>query len=136
MRLYPPAYALGRLAESEVTIGGYRIPAGSIILLSPWATHRRPDLWPDPGRFDPSRFDPAAEAGRPRYAYVPFAGGVRGCIGSHFAMVEAVVAVATLISRFELDAEADEVPLSTDITLRPTAPVRCRIRRRPPMEPR
>ena len=82
MRLYPPAYGLGRLAEHEVTISGYRIPAGSIILLSPWATHRRPDLWPEPQRFDPARFEPAAEQDRPRYAYFPFAGGLRGCIGA------------------------------------------------------
>jgi cytochrome P450 len=130
VRLYPPAYALGRLAESDVIISCHRIPAGSIILLSPWATHRRPDLWPEPERFDPSRFDPGAEAGRPRYAYFPFAGGVRGCIGGHFAMTEAVIAVATLIRRFEVVAESAEVPLSTDITLRPAAPVRCRVRRR------
>ena len=71
MRLYPPAYALGRLAETDVTIGGHRIPAGSIVLLSPWATHRRPDLWPEPERFDPSRFDPDAEAGRPAVRLLP-----------------------------------------------------------------
>ena len=127
MRIYPPAYALGRLAETEVTIAGYRIPTNSIVLLSPWATHRHPDFWPQPERFDPRRFEPDAEAGRPRYAYYPFAGGVRGCIGWHFAMTEAVIAIATLLSRYAVASESPDVPLSTDITLRPAAPVHCRV---------
>jgi cytochrome P450 len=127
MRLYPPAYALGRLAEHETTIGGRRIPAGSIVVLSPWATHRRADLWPEPTRFDPWRFEAAEEQRRPRYAYLPFAGGLRGCIGSHFAMTEAVVAVATLLDRYTVTAESSDVALRTDITLQPAAPVRCRV---------
>ena len=127
MRLYPPAYAFGRLTESEVSIGDHRIPAGSLVLLSPWATHRHPDFWPEPQRFDPWRFEPAAEAGRPRYAYFPFAGGLRGCIGSHFAMTEATVAIATLLGRYALTAASTDLPLSTDITLRPAAPVLCRL---------
>jgi cytochrome P450 len=127
MRLYPPAYALGRLAETEMTIRGHRVPAGSLVLLCPWATHRRPDFWPEPERFDPRRFEPAAEATRPRYAYFPFAGGLRGCIGSHFAMAEALVAVATLLDRYALEAVTPEVSLSTDITLRPAVPVLSRV---------
>jgi cytochrome P450 len=110
-----------------VTITGNRIPAGSIVLLSPWATHRHPDLWPDPARFDPRRFEPAAEAVRPRYAYFPFAGGLRGCIGDHFAMAEATVAIATLFARFAVTSEPGDIALSTDITLRPAVPVRCRV---------
>jgi cytochrome P450 len=132
LRLYPPAYALGRLAEHAMTIGGQRIPAGSIILISQWATHRRPDLWPDPQRFDPARFEPAAEQARPRYAYFPFAGGLRGCIGGHFAMTEAVVAVATLLARFSVASESSDIPLLTNITLRPAGPVRCRLELRQP----
>ena len=127
MRLYPPAFALGRLAETEVTIAGNRIPAGSIVLLSPWATHRHPDFWPEPERFDPRRFEPAAEAARPRYAYFPFAGGLRGCIGGHFAMAEATVAIATLLAQFAVTSESHDIALSTDITLRPAVPVRCRV---------
>jgi len=132
LRLYPPAYALGRLAEHAVTIGGQRIPAGSIILISQWATHRRPDLWPDPQRFDPARFEPAAEQARPRYAYFPFAGGLRGCIGGHFAMTEAVVAIATLLARFSIASESPDIPLLTNLTLRPAGPVRCRLDLRQP----
>lgn len=133
LRLYPPAYGLGRLAEHDVTIGGQHIPARSIILLSPWATHRRPDLWPEPQRFDPARFEPAAEQARPRYAYFPFAGGLRGCIGGYFAMTEAVVAIAMLLARFAVASESPEIPLLTDITLRPAAPVRCRLDLRQPV---
>jgi cytochrome P450 len=127
IRLYPPAYALGRLADHDVTIGGHHIPARSIILLSPWATHRRPDLWPEPQRFDPARFEPVAEQARPRYAYFPFAAGLRGCIGGYFAMTEAVVAIATLLARFSVASESPEIPLLTNITLRPAGPVRCRL---------
>jgi cytochrome P450 len=127
IRLYPPAYGLGRLAEHDVTIAGHHIPARSIILLSPWATHRRPDLWPEPQRFDPARFAPAAEEARPRYAYFPFAGGLRGCIGGYFAMTEAVIAIATLLARFSVASESPEIPLLTNITLRPAGPVRCRL---------
>jgi cytochrome P450 len=132
IRLYPPAYALGRLAEHEVIISGQRIPAGSIILISPWATHRRPDLWPEPQRFDPTRFEPAAERDRPRYAYFPFAGGLRGCIGGHFATTEAVIAIATLLARFSIVSESPDIPLLTNITLRPAGPVRCRLDLRQP----
>ena len=132
MRLYPPAFALGRLAETEVTILGHRIPAGSIVLLSPWTTHRHPGFWPEPERFDPHRFEPAAEAARPRYAYFPFAGGLRGCIGGHFAMAEAVIAIATLLARFGVTSESGAVALSTDITLRPAGPLYCRLSLRQP----
>jgi cytochrome P450 len=92
LRLYPPACAFGRRTAAGDGIGGHRIPPGSIVVLSPWATHRRPDLWPDPGRFDPGRFDPAAASGRHRYAWFPFGGGPRACIGAQLALTEAVVA--------------------------------------------
>jgi cytochrome P450 len=115
-----------------VTVSGRRIPSGSIILLSPWATHRRPDLWPEPRRFDPRRFESHREAARPRYAYFPFAGGLRGCIGEHFAMTEAIVAIATLLTRYRIVSESDDIGLRTDITLRPANPVRCRLTLRSP----
>jgi cytochrome P450 len=134
IRLYPPAYSLGRVAEHDVIIAGQRIPSGSIILLSQWATHRRPDLWPEPQRFDPTRFEPAAEQARPRYAYFPFAGGLRGCIGGHFAMTEALIAIATLLTRFSVIPESPDIPLLTGITLRPVGPVRCRLDLRQPEE--
>lgn len=127
MRLYPPAYALGRLAETGDRIGGHDIPPGSIVVISPWATHRRADFWAHPQRFDPDRFAPDAESARHRYAYVPFAGGVRGCIGSHFAMTEAVTAIATLLAGHTLRSESASVPLDTGVTLRPAGPVLCHV---------
>jgi cytochrome P450 len=115
-------------------LGTYQVEraAKSIVLLSPWTAHRRADLWPEPERFDPARFEPAAEQARPRYAYFPFAGGLRGCIGGHFAMTEAVVAVATLLARFSVASESLEIPLLTNITLRPAGPVWCRLTLREP----
>src|ERR1019366_5509141 len=88
LRLYPSAWAFARTALSEDEIGGYRIPAGSIVAISPYAMHRSRRLWDDPLRFDPDRFLPERSAGRPRFAYFPFGGGQRQCIGAGLAMVE------------------------------------------------
>jgi cytochrome P450 len=127
MRLYPSAHVFGRFTPTGARIGGYRIPPRSVVILSPWATHHRADLWPEPHRFDPERFEPAAEAARPRYAYFPFAGGPRACIGSHFAMTESITAIATLLAKYSLRSDLDSVPLATGITLRPAGPVYCAI---------
>ena len=126
MRLYPPAYAFGRGTPTGDTIDGYAVPPGSVVLVSPWATHRHPDFWPDPHRFDPDRFAPEAVAARHRYAWFPFAGGPRVCIGNHFAMTEAVVALAVLLRAGTLHTAATPVPLATGITLRPAGAVPCR----------
>jgi cytochrome P450 len=123
MRLYPPAYALGRLAESEHEIGGYSIPAGSYVVVSQFATHRHPQFWDDAEAFDPARFTPERERARHSHAYFPFGGGPRVCIGSHFAMLEAVVAVVVL-QRFQIRSHQATVPLDTEgITLRPKGAV-------------
>jgi cytochrome P450 len=128
MRLYPPAYALGRLAETRQEIGGYAIPAGSFVAVSQFATHRHPRFWEDPEAFDPSRFTPERESSRHPYAYFPFGGGPRGCIGSHFAMLEATIAVAVLLQRFRVESRLQDVPLDTEgITLRPDGPVPIRL---------
>jgi cytochrome P450 len=124
MRLYPPAYALGRRSEAKTEIGGYVIPAGSNVLVSQYATHRHPQFWDDPERFDPARFTPEREEARHRYAYFPFGAGPRACIGSHFAMLEAVIAVAVLLQRCHVRSQLAEVPLDTQgITLRARGPV-------------
>jgi cytochrome P450 len=121
MRLYPPAYALGRLAESDQQVGGYQIPAGSFIVVSQFATHRHPQFWDDAEAFDPSRFTAEHEATRHPYAYFPFGAGPRACIGSHFAMLETMIAVAVLLQRFRIHSESEDVPLDTEgITLRPS----------------
>jgi cytochrome P450 len=128
MRLYPPAYATGRLLHVDDEIGGYRIPAGAFVAVAQWATHRHPQFWPDPERFDPTRFTPEREAERHTYAYFPFGRGPRACIGSHFAMLESVIAVAAVLQRHRITSEPGEVALDTHgITLRPAGAVPIRL---------
>lgn len=131
MRLYPSAPVIGRRSVADAEIEGVRIPAGADILVSPWVTHRHPDYWPDPERFDPSRFTPEAEASRPRYAWFPFGGGPRACIGQHLSMLESVLGLAVLLREFAFeDAEAGEVPLGAGITLMAEGPARACVRPR------
>ncbi len=128
LRLYPPAYALSRSARTDHEIDGHAIPAGSLVLLSPWATHRHPEFWPDPERFDPDRFEASAESGRHRYAWFPFGGGPRTCVGLHLAMAEIVTVTAAIIQAYELSCPPERPPLAAAATLRPAAPVRCRLK--------
>ena len=124
MRLYPPAYALGRLSETENEIGGYSIPAGSNVVVSQFATHRHPQFWDDAEAFEPARFTPVRERARHSHAYFPFGGGPRACIGWHFAMLETVITVAFLLQRFRIHSDQQDVPLDTEgITLRPKGAV-------------
>jgi cytochrome P450 len=125
MRLYPPAYSIARRTSTTERIGGHQLPAGSVVIISPWAIHRHPRHWPQPEVFDPDRFTPDREAARHRYAYLPFAAGPRACIGAHFAMLEAVIATAMIVRAYQLRTPPGPVPLATGITLRPAAPVPC-----------
>lgn len=120
MRLYPPAHSIPRVALAEDSMGGVRVPRGSLMMISPYVTHRNPDLWPDPDRFDPERFTPEAAAARHRFAYLPFGGGPRVCIGSSFAMAEAVVIMSMVAQhyRLRLDSSRPVTPCGY-ITLRP-----------------
>lgn len=128
MRLYPPAWALGRESVAPCTIGGYSVPAGSVVLLSEWVTHRDPRWWPEPLRFDPLRFTPENRAERPRWAYFPFGGGSRQCIGESFAWMEAILVLATLGQRWRIEHLGNEPPrLRPLITLRPAHPIRVRL---------
>jgi cytochrome P450 len=102
MRLYPPVWMMSRGVVADDAVDGYRIPAGSVVLVSQYVTHRHPEFWPNPEGFDPDRFSPEQSASRPRFAYIPFAGGPHSCIGSEFAMMEAVLAVAMTLQRFRL----------------------------------
>ncbi|MET9853357.1 cytochrome P450 [Streptomyces sp. NPDC006450] len=129
MRLYPAAPVLGRRSVAAAEVDGHTIPAGADVIVAPWVTHRHPAYWPDPERFDPDRFTPEAEAGRPRYAWLPFGGGPRACIGQHFSMLESVIALAMLLRAYEFEAVDTEISVVAGITLRTTSPVRCRIRR-------
>jgi cytochrome P450 len=128
LRLYPPAWGFSRRAQADDEIGGYRVAAGSLVFLIPFVVHRRPALWPDPERFDPERFAPEREAERPRFAYIPFGGGPRGCIGSQFAMVEAQLIVAAIAQRFRIElVPGQEIRAEPLITLRPSPGVRARL---------
>jgi cytochrome P450 len=101
LRLYPPTWITARTTNDAVDIDGYRIPANATVLLSPFVTHRDPRFWAEPERFDPERFRPG-HAARPRYAYFPFGGGPRTCIGSAFATIEMQVITAMVARRHEV----------------------------------
>ncbi|MFE1319018.1 cytochrome P450 [Kitasatospora phosalacinea] len=127
MRLYPSVAIMGRRAVAEAEIDGYAIPAGADVYVSPYVTHRHPAYWQDPDAFDPDRFTPAAEADRPRYAWFPFGGGPRACIGQYFSMLEGVVGLATLLQRHRFAAVDTRVPLGLAMTLQAAGPVRVRL---------
>jgi cytochrome P450 len=131
MRLYPPAWALGRESTGPSKIAGHEVAPGSVVLLSQWVTHRDPRWWPEPQKFDPSRFSPDRRASRPRWAYFPFGGGSRQCIGESFAWMEAILVLATLLPRWEMKyLDAAPPSLRPLITLRPRGPVRMGLTRR------
>lgn len=128
MRLYPPVWSVGREALSDVDIGGYRIPKGSSLFMSQWVTHRDPGLFPDPEQFRPARWRGDAQRALPRFAYFPFGGGPRICIGNRFAMMEATLVLAELVRRFTVTtAPETKLELLPTVTLRPRGGVRLRI---------
>ena len=120
MRLYPPAYALSRYGNGADVIGGYAIPPNSMVTLCPFITHRLPEFWPNPQKFDPERFAPANSADRHRFVYLPFGAGPRQCIGTSFALTEGVLVAAAMAQRFRLRMPGDyTAELSPQITLHP-----------------
>ena len=120
MRLYPPAWFFGRRAIQDDVVHGYAFPARSVVAVSPYYTHRHPDFWPNPEGFDPTRFSPEASATRHKYAYIPFGGGPRICIGNSFAIFEAQVIVAMVTQRYRLDlVPGDPIVPEAAVTLRP-----------------
>jgi len=120
MRLYPPAFFVIRHAIADDEIGGYPVPANSLVLLMSHAVHRHPAFWEEPERFDPERFTPERSAGRPRFAYFPFGGGPRICIGNSFAMMEAQLVLATVAQRYCLRLlPGHPVELQVSLTTRP-----------------
>jgi len=131
MRLYPPAWIIGRYSKTPHTFGRYRVGAGSIIFISPYVIHRHPGVWSNPEGFDPDRFTPEQESQRPRFAYFPFGGGPRICIGNAFAMLEAQLVLATLLSRFRLELLPGHTPtVQPLVTLRPKGGLPMRVRMR------
>jgi cytochrome P450 len=120
MRLYPPAWTTGREAGVTFELGGRTVEKGTQILAPPWLVHRDPRWWPDPEVFDPDRFLPERAKERPRYAYFPFGGGPRVCVGNHFAMMEAVILLAMIVGRFHTALlPYEELRFSPAVTLRP-----------------
>lgn len=122
LRLYPPGWILPRKTLAADVIGGVEIEAGATVVLSPYLTHRLPQVWERPGEFDPERFAPQAAAERPRYAYFPFAAGPHACVGPHLFMMEAQLVIAGILSRYRpvLHAPRPITPRLTS-TLRPPA---------------
>jgi cytochrome P450 len=120
LRLYPPAWIITRKALAEDEIMGCRVPANALVVASPYVTHRQAVFWPDPEAFDPDRFSEARVAGRPRFAFYPFGGGPRLCIGDHFAMIEAKLVIATVARRCRLiPVPGHPIAVEPGVTLRP-----------------
>jgi cytochrome P450 len=152
MRLYPPAWTIERDALADDEVGGVPIPAGSLVATPPYLVHRHPEFWPDPSGFDPTRFlldggpsvTPASEASpapaagtghfghfRHRYAYIPFGGGRRACVGASFAELETVLVLATIARRYRLELTVRGIPApSANITMRPGQGLPMRLLRR------
>jgi cytochrome P450 len=131
MRILPPVPVISRHAAEDVRIGPYLIAKGQLVLISIWSLHRRPDLYTDPETFDPTRFEPEREKRLPRYAYIPFAGGSRVCLGNHFALMEGHLVLATLLQRARLDlVPGHRVELEPLLTLRARFGLKMRVTRR------
>ena len=131
MRLYPPAWSVGRESLVDVDVGGYRLPKGSTFFMSQWVMHRDPNLFEDPERFSPARWAGDAQRRLPRFAYFPFGGGPRICIGNRFAMMEATLIHATLAQRVRFSTTPESrLELLPTVTLRPRSPVRLQITER------
>jgi cytochrome P450 len=120
MRLYPPAWGIGRRILQDYPLDGYVLPGGGIVSMSPWVTQRDARFYPDPLRFEPDRFTPENKAARPKFAYFPFGVGARQCIGEPFAWMESVLLLATIAQTFRLRLVAGHrVAPQPLITLRP-----------------
>jgi cytochrome P450 len=135
LRLCPPAPGVGRLAVRDIAVDGYRVEAGSVVGIGIYAVHRDPALWDHPLVFDPDRFSAENSQRRNRWQFVPFAGGPRACIGEHFAMLEATLALATIVRLTEIRSADDDFPLKVPYTMVAAGPisacVRARSRARP-----
>jgi cytochrome P450/NAD(P)-dependent dehydrogenase (short-subunit alcohol dehydrogenase family)/3-oxoacyl-(acyl-carrier-protein) synthase len=125
LRLHPPIWVYPRDAVEEDEVAGWRIPAKGSVFMVPYVTHRHPDFWVDPERFDPERFSPANTAGHPRYAYFPFGGGQRKCIGNQMAVVQTHLTLAMIAQRFRLRLLPEHpVTFGTRVSFRPLDGIR------------
>jgi cytochrome P450 len=131
LRLFPPGWLLSRRTIGPDVLGGYEIPPGTSVMLSPYLLHRHPKFWKDPDKFWPERFAPEHEADRPRFAYMPFAAGPRHCIGETLALYEMLMHLYKVARRYRLTYVADRpVELEAQINLRTKNPLFMRLERR------
>ena len=130
LRLYPPAWAIARMARSQFRLFNYLVPKTSICIMSPYVMHRHPRFWPVPEKFDPDRWTPEARESRPKFSYFPFGGGPRTCIGERFAWTEGILLLATIGRNWRLHhVPGEPVELHPRITLRPRYGMPMRIER-------
>jgi len=131
MRLYPPAWAIGRRALESFEVRGFTVPRRSVVLMSQYITHRDPRWFPNPECFDPERWTPEAQSARPKFSYFPFGGGARVCIGEQFAWMEGILLIATLAQQWRMHlVPGHPVEVQPLITLRPAHGMRMRLERR------
>lgn len=136
LRLYPPAWAMGRRAIDDYELDGYTIPAGSLVALNPYVTHHDARFYANPFAFDPDRWTDEERERRPRYSFIPFGGGPRLCIGAGFAMMESRLLLATIGRRWEMRvAPGHSVEIAPQLTLRPRHGMRMTVRARRSAEP-
>ena len=131
LRLYPPAWRIGRTCGQALEVGDYVLPAGANILISQWVTHRDERWFPNPERFDPDRWRAESMAKLPRLAYFPFGGGPRVCIGAGFAMMEATLLLAVIAQRFRMRlVPGQRIEPLPSLTLRPKNGIRVELEER------
>ncbi len=132
MRLYPPAWAIGRLSTEDHAFGGFDVPRNSLVLVSPFVTQRDPRFWDEPLKFEPERwFDQSVKEASNRFIYFPFGGGVRRCIGEQFAWTEGILLIASIARNWRLRLDPEQkIGLKPMITLRPKYGMRMKIERR------
>jgi len=134
MRLYPPAAVIPKEALQDTELNGYKVPSGTLVFISSYGLHSNPKLWPNPDQFEPERFDTRVNPQQNTFAYVPFSGGPRSCIGSKFAQVEGTIALAILIKNFIFELEPSDkggrIPIESMMTIRPVTPLKVVIKKR------
>ncbi len=130
LRLCPPVVVAGRTALRDIAVDGYKIEAGSMVLVGIFGMQRDPKLWADPLQFDPGRFNPENINDRDRWQYIPFGAGPRTCIGDHFAVLEATLALATIVRAVEISSLTTDFPLAVPFTMVAGAPIPALTRRR------
>jgi len=130
LRLCPPAAATSRVAVRDIEVDGYRVEAGTMLVFGIYAVQRDPGLWPDPLTFDPERFINGAAKRVDRWQFLPFGAGPRSCIGDHFAMLEATLALATIVRSVQIRSSADSFPIKVPFTTAAAEPIMAVVRQR------